>query len=64
MKSFFDENHRFTPEAEALDRELDKVIRPIFDKYVKLGYSPREISHILTLAALMSECEAILTKES
>lgn len=65
MKSLFDiTNHRYSQIAMELEGEADRALKPIFDKYVKMSFSPREISHIMNLSASNLECEAILTKES
>jgi hypothetical protein len=37
-----------------------KAIRPIFEKYMEEGYSPRELSHLTMHAALDIESEKVL----
>lgn len=62
MKSLFDNNFRYTNTAANLDAEANSVIKPIFDRYVDIGYSPREISCILSNMVNDLECEAVLSK--
>lgn len=47
-------------DARSLDRELFEATRPIFDKYVAMGYSPREVSHILYGVAFDHEVDVAL----
>lgn len=63
MKTLFSEQpgFRMNEDARALDREFSKVVRPIFKKYLDMGYSPREISHILYGIALDEELDAVLS---
>ena len=58
MKGLYNEkDDTYSDAAFKLDTEVHDAIQPIFDKYVKLGYSFRQISHII-LAAVW-ECELI-----
>ena len=47
MKSLYNEDHRYNPEAEDLSYETIESIKPIFKKYQNMGFSPREIAHIM-----------------
>jgi len=60
---FFDENNKYTEEALYLDTEVSKLLRPVYDKYIEMGYGPREISHIISLANMDTEVETILTQK-
>jgi hypothetical protein len=56
MKSLYNEkDDTYLKEAFVLDAKTQGAIQPIFDEYVKLGYSTRQISHIMTTAVW--ECE-------
>jgi len=60
--TLFDDRNRYKPKAAELTREMDKLLRPIFDQYVVQGFSVREISHIMLLAVMDAENETILGK--
>jgi hypothetical protein len=62
MKTLFDKNNRFSPDCENLDYQIEIALRPIFDQFVNMGYSPREISHVVNLTAMNLEMEEILTQ--
>lgn len=63
MKSLYDNNFRYTPEADEIATNAFDLLKPLFDKWVNLGYSPREISHLVQGQAFEFELEAVLTKE-
>jgi hypothetical protein len=46
-KSLFDENFRYTEDANTICDEVFHTIQRIMNKYAGLGYSPREISNLL-----------------
>ncbi len=48
-------NEKYTKEALDLSQEANIVLEPFFKKYIELGYSSREISHILQLQVFESE---------
>jgi hypothetical protein len=58
----FDENHRYTDAAITLDSEFNKSIEELYKKYIDMGYSPREISHVMQLALFDTEMCYILRK--
>lgn len=47
MKSLFTEKYRYTDQALALGYETNKDLEDIFKKYIDLGYSPKEIAHLM-----------------
>ena len=55
MKNLYDKDARYTLQAELVEGEAYPTIRAIFDRWVKEGYSPRDISHILH--GCVTECE-------
>lgn len=59
-KHLYNNEYRYTPEADSLSREVILVICPIFKKYVEMGYSPREISHIMNGCILEEELCSVL----
>ena len=60
MKSLFDEKNLYTEDAGDLDRMASNAIRPIFEAYLKEGYSPREISYVIKYATMDIEAMEIL----
>jgi hypothetical protein len=59
-KSLYDKNDRYTYDASALSFDTNFVLKNIFKKYVNLGYSPREIAHIMITDVHDLELDAIL----
>lgn len=61
MQSLYREtDHRYTPEADELDRRAATVIRPLFNEFVQKGFSPREIAHILQGCVTEWELEHVI----
>jgi hypothetical protein len=57
MKSFYHKKYdTYLDPARELDMEVDKLLRPIFEKYIKLGYSPHEIEQVMGTAVTMLTC--------
>jgi hypothetical protein len=63
MKSLYREIFRYTDDADRLDYSVMQLLRPIFDIYVKAGYSPREISHLIMGTITELELSAVLDKK-
>jgi hypothetical protein len=63
MKSFFDENWRYTEAAIRFDAAIIKAIRPIMDRYITEGYSPREMIALITSTTVELDAEIVLTKK-
>lgn len=48
MKNLYNEkDETYSEETSELDYKVNAAIQPIFDEYVKLGYSIRQISHVM-----------------
>lgn len=60
VKSLYNEDCRHTDDADSLHYETVNALRSIFDKYLELGYSPREISHIMQSTVYDFELAAVL----
>jgi len=58
----YDENDRYTDDTGNLDSEVTRALKPIFDKYIKTGYSFRDIAHVMIHAVFGLEMETILTE--
>jgi hypothetical protein len=64
MKSLYSKpNYRMNDDAFKLNDEVTAAIRPIVKKYEDLGYSPREISHLISLAMIDIELESLIKPE-
>ena len=61
--SLYDENWRYTNDALEMDASISVEIDKAFRKYIEKGYSPREISHLITHTVLSCELEHVLSKE-
>lgn len=55
MASFFDENFKLTPRGIDLYREIQNMLSPLYQELLEEGYSPREITAILTNVASSTE---------
>jgi hypothetical protein len=56
VKGLYNEkDDTYSEVALKLDTEAQDAIQPIFDKYVELGYSFRQISHVIL--STVWECE-------
>lgn len=64
MKKFqlklFDEHGQYTDVALNLDMTASLAIRPFFEEYMTMGFSPREISHVINHAILGVEMEEMM----
>jgi hypothetical protein len=47
MLYLFDEKYKYTDAARQLESEFRKEITPLFEKYLRLGYSSREIEGLI-----------------
>lgn len=46
-KSFYNEASLGNEDCMRLGAELNTVLRPIFARYIEMGYSPREMTEII-----------------
>lgn len=60
MKSIYGKQESYTKEASELDREIDKALRPIFDKWIADDYPVREIAHVAYGAVISIECYRVV----
>jgi hypothetical protein len=61
--TLFDVNNKYTPDAFILETIVRGSISQAFKSFIKLGYSPREISHIIQHVVFDTENESILTQD-
>lgn len=47
----FDMNHRYTQTALDFENEIYQAIRPIMDRYIQAGFSPRDLFYLAQMAA-------------
>lgn len=60
MKSLFDTNHRYTNDGTDLSEEVSEPIFTVMKKYIAMGYSPREISHIMIQDVIDAELTYVI----
>ncbi len=60
MKTFYDSDERYNEIAQSLDREVLKVLEPIFKRWVKYGYKARDISKIMSDSVYDIELRTII----
>jgi hypothetical protein len=60
MKNAYDKNNRFVKEIQDLNHEADAALTVLYAKYVEMGYSPRDIAHIINLTNLGLELENVI----
>jgi hypothetical protein len=61
MASLFDNNFKYTERAESLSKELRVLLQPIYQELLEEGYSPREITVLITNMATKTE-NALVTE--
>jgi hypothetical protein len=52
MLRLFNKDERYTPIALDLDLEAGNLLRPLFRKYIEMGFPIREIEYIIERAVL------------
>lgn len=60
MKSIYNEDGTHTKESTTFGRMIERVVKPVFNKYIKEGFSYRELSHEAQVAVLSIEAEYAL----
>jgi hypothetical protein len=61
MKTLYSsKGFRYGEDADSLARETHAALVAIFQKYIEMGYSPREISHIISAEVTDLELDAVL----
>lgn len=56
----YNKDWRYTDVASTIDQEVNKALEPVFKKYMELGCSPRELSHVMGAAIIDLELMAVL----
>lgn len=56
----FNNDNRYNEAAVIIDEQTNTALKTIFDFWVKEGYGPREISHIMILTVHDLELESVL----
>lgn len=59
-KSLFNEYEAHTQDANELSDRAARLARALFDEFTDLGYSHREISHVIQTAVSVTESELVL----
>ena len=64
MEKLYMSDSRMNIHGRELDEETNIALRDIFKKYLKKGYSPREIAHIMLGAVFELELQSVISSES
>ena len=59
-KSLFIDGEKYSEDAFSLDKDVMAAMKPIMRKYREMGYSARQISHVINLAVYDLEIEVVL----
>ena len=57
----FDKNERYTEESIYLSNDVEMALRPIIEKYIKMGFKTREIEYVVARAATDIALEILIT---
>lgn len=60
MKTIYDKDCKYTEDANDASDLATKALEPIMKKFIDMGYSPREISHVFMGVAFELECKECL----
>jgi len=58
--TLYNDDNMFSDAGGKLDEEIREFISPIFKEHCNLGYSPREISHVILSAVAFQETISII----
>lgn len=59
----FDSNYKYTEAGEVLEKHVNTFLNDIFKAFVAKGYSPREVSHLISLVTIENELNMVLEKK-
>jgi hypothetical protein len=59
-EKMFTESGQYTDLASDIDFQTSQLIRPLFEGWMKVGYSPRDIAHIMLHAVMAVELEQMM----
>jgi hypothetical protein len=59
-EKMFTESGQYTELASDIDAQTSHLIRPLFEGWMKVGYSPRDIGHIMLHAVMAVELEQMM----
>ena len=59
-KVMFNDDDRYGEAATIIDEQTNAALKTIFEFWLKEGYGPRDISHIMLLAVHDLELESVL----
>ncbi len=62
MKSFYTDELDWTEEARTIDREVSDALKPIYEKWIGMGHSAREITYVILGASYFVEAFTIVRK--
>lgn len=60
-KRFFNSNGSWSDDDRKCDDEISLVLEPLFNKYIKLGYTVRDIANFIAITAWSESIRLIVT---
>ena len=60
----FDKNDKYTRTALEIEGKFEDTLRPIFNQFVKKGFSSRDLAHILHLVIFALESDSIMWRDA
>jgi hypothetical protein len=59
-KEMYNDDNRYNEDALIIDEQTNTALKTIFDFWIKEGYGPREISHVMMETVHEIELESVL----
>jgi len=59
-RKIYTTDFRYTENSIIIDKAFYNIIAPVFKKYTEVGYSPRELAHLVKSVVTDLELEAVL----
>lgn len=59
MASLFDQNFKYTDRAASILQELKTLLLPMYEELLEEGFSPRELTTLVTQVAAQTEQELV-----
>lgn len=60
MKSLYDKNYRLTEQGNDLDNRTQYQLSDLFCEFIRNGFSPREIAHLMHSSIIDLELAAVM----
>ena len=63
MKNLYNDNEDYTAAASEVDRKVYDALKPIFDDFIKRGFSRREVSYTMQNAVHDLELNSLVFRD-